>query len=692
MLPTDRRTFLRILSSGALAAALPASIDRALAIPAHNKNGSIEDVEHIVILMQENQSFDHYFGTLRGVRGFGDPYPIKLPSGKPVWYQPDGNGYLLPFHPGTNNLGSKFLEGTPHNWPDSHGAWNNGKYDAWVANKGRATMSHLTRQDIPFHFALAEAFTICDAYHCSLMGATDPNRYHMWTGWCGNDGAGGGPVVDNSEAGYDWHTYPERLEQAGISWKIYQDVGDGLDAPGFWGWTGDPYIGNYGDNSLLYFHQYQNALPGQPLYERARRGTNIKVGGTLFDILKEDVRQNRLPRVSWIASPEAFSEHSNWPPNYGAWYISQVLDALTSNPSLWSKTALFITYDENDGFFDHVVPPTPPRSAAEGKSTVSTINEIYPGNGSSYESGPYGLGNRVPMIVVSPWSKGGWVCSQVFDHTSLIRFIEQRFASGNPNLIEANITPWRRAVCGDLTSAFDFKTPNAAKVSLPSTSKYPPHDNQRHPDFQMVPPKNQKMPKQEKGLRHARAIPYELQASGKADFGADSFEISFANSGEAAACFHVRSGNSAQGPWTFTVEAGKSLSYLWDIGSDPGRYDLSVFGPNGFMRAFRGGVSGSKANIDTECRYDGDDLQLEVILTNRGARFCRVTVANAYGGKKVERSLSPGQSVKTTWDLNASFGWYNLSIEEASDRSFARQLAGHVESGTPSVSDPAFGS
>ncbi len=297
-------------------------------------------------------------------------------------------------------------------------------------------------------------------------------------------------------------------------------------------------------------------------------------------MLKADVQQNRLPQVSWIASPEAFSEHSNWPPNYGAWYISNVLDALTSNPTLWSKTALFITYDENDGFFDHLVPPTPPRSLLDGKSTVSTINEIYPGNGGSYASGPYGLGSRVPMIVVSPWSKGGWVCSEVFDHTSLIRFIERRFASNNPALIEPNITPWRRVVCGDLTSAFDFKTPNAARPSLPKTAGYAPPDRQRHPDFLLKPPPNQKMPQQEDGLRHARALPYDLQANGTANFGGDSFEIAFANAGNAGACFHVRSGT--QGPWTFTVEAGKSLSYLWDIGANPGRYDLSVFGPNGF--------------------------------------------------------------------------------------------------------------
>ncbi len=228
---TDRRNFLKIMSAGALASAFPASIKRALALPAHHRTGTIADVEHIVILMQENRSFDHYFGTMRGVRGFGDPRAVKLPSGDPVWYQPDGTGRVLPFRPDAPDLGLQFLEDLPHGWTDQHKAWNGGKYDQWVPAKGTTTMAHLTRADIPFQFALADAFTVCDAYHCSLLGPTDPNRYHMWTGWVGNDGSGGGPVLDNAEAGYGWSTYPERLQKAGISWKIYQDAGAGLTRP-----------------------------------------------------------------------------------------------------------------------------------------------------------------------------------------------------------------------------------------------------------------------------------------------------------------------------------------------------------------------------------------------------------------------------------------------------------------------------
>ncbi|HSU38234.1 MAG TPA: phospholipase C, phosphocholine-specific, partial [Polyangiaceae bacterium] len=586
---SSRRDFLRFaagsLGAAAAAAMLPSSIRRALALPANNRTGSIQDIEHIVILMQENRSFDHYFGTLRGVRGFGDKRSIALPGGQPVWQQPDGTGYVMPFRPHAGDLGLQYMQGTPHNWPDSHGAWNGGRMDAWIPNKGTTTMAYFTREDIPFHYALADAFTICDAYHCSLLGATDPNRYHMWTGWVGNDGQGGGPVVDNSEAGYDWHTFPERLVQAGISWKIYQDAGAGLDAEHFWGWGDDAYIGNYGDNSLLYFHQYQNAAPGSPLYVGARMATNVAQGGTLFDIFRADIASGKLPQVSWIVAPEAYSEHGNWPTNYGSWYVSQILDALTDNPEVWSKTAFFLMFDENDGFFDHMVPPTPPSSRAEGLSTVPTTNEHYAGNG-GYAPGPYGLGVRVPMLVISPWSKGGWVNSELFDHTSLIRFVEQRFGRQHPDVLETNITPWRRAVAGDLTSAFDFKTPNAAPVSLPNTDGYEPPDDERHLDYVPSPPASPSMPKQEPGVRPARAVPYVPSVLAAVDVERGTLSLRFENLGKSAAVFHVRPTNGGA-PATYTVGAGAHLTENYALkASGETTYDLAVHGPNGFFRSF----------------------------------------------------------------------------------------------------------
>jgi len=691
MITSDRRTFLRLLGSSTLAAALPQSIDRALAIPANNRTGTIQDVEHIVILTQENRSFDHYFGTLRGVRGFGDPRAVNLPSGKPVWYQPDGNGgFVLPFHPTAPNLGLQFLEDLAHNWNDTHAAWNQGNYDGWVPAKGTTTMAHLTRNDIPFHYALADAFTICDDYHCSFMGSTDPNRYYMWTGYTGNDGKGGGPVLNNAELGYDWPTYPERLEKAGVSWKVYQDVGVGLTADGYWGWTADPYIGNYGDNSLLYFHKYQNAKPGNPLADKAKIGTNVSAGGTLFDYLRHDVANGTLPQVSYIVAPEAFTEHPNWPPNYGAWYTSQILDALTSNPAVWSKTAFFINFDENDGFFDHMVPAYAPPSRAQGLSTVDTTNEIYPGD-ANHPAGPYGLGQRVPMIVVSPWSKGGWVCSEVFDHTSLIRFIEQRFAALGSIVREPNIPHWRRAVCGDLTSAFNFARPNAAMVALPSTTTYAPRDDQRHPDYAPTPPTNQAVPKQEPGLRYARPVPYELHVQGQADVANGAFRIDFGNTGKAAACYQVRSGIAGYGPWTYTVAPHKTLSDSWSVAGNPGgAYDLSVFGPNGFLRSFMGSVGG-RTDLDVTYGYDVAGNGISLTVTNRAAKSAEVTVTNAYTGEVFVEMLPAGQRFTKYWALKVSYGWYDLTVSVADDKSFSQQLAGHVETGKDSVSDPAIG-
>jgi phospholipase C len=690
---TDRRTFLKLLASSAAATAFPPSIQRALAIPANHKSGTIEDVEHVVFLMQENRAFDHYFGTLRGVRGFGDPRAVILPSGLPVWNQPDPtnpDGYVLPFHPDAANLGLQFLEDTPHDWTSTHAAWNQGKYDQWVPNKGSTAMAYLTRADIPFHYALADAFTVCDAYYCSLLGPTDPNRYHMWTGWVGNDGGGGGPVVDNAEAGYDWSTYPERLERAGVSWKIYQDVGEGLDAEHFWGFTDDAFIGNYGDNSLLYFHQYQNAPGGSPLAAKARTGTNVSRSGTLFDILRDDVMANQLPQVSWIVAPEGYTEHGNWPANFGAYYVSQILDALTANPEVWSKTVLFLTYDENDGFFDHMVPPTPPQSPAEGISTVGTSNEIFPGS-SRYAAGPYGFGVRVPMIVISPWTKGGWVDSEVFDHTSLIRFLERRFGGRHPHLLkEANITKWRRAVAGDLTSAFDFATPDETIVSLPSTVAYVPTDDQRHPDYSPKPPSEQSLPSQEPGTRPARAVPYELNVDEKANGAADEFAVHFGNSGRGAAVFHVRSGDGESGPWTYTVDAGADV--LTAFPATGGAYDLSVYGPNGFLRSFKGMLSGKKqSDLLVATIYEVRSGGITLEIHNRGKADVTVQIADAYAGSTLAAAIAAGKTFRRLFDLQESFGWYDFTVLNDSDASFRRQVAGHVENGSDSRSDPLLG-
>jgi phospholipase C len=687
----NRRKFLQLgagAAAGTAASMLSPSIARAAAIPANRRTRSIRDVEHVVVLMQENRSFDHYFGTMRGVRGFGDPHPVTLPSGRSVFHQPDGTGEVLPFHPDLANLGLAFLEDLDHGWSNGHDVFNHGLYDRWIPNKTRATMAYLTRRDIPFHYALADAFTICDAYHCSLIGPTDPNRYYMWTGWVGNDGKGGGPVIANDELGYSWTTYPERLERAGISWRIYQDAGDGLDAAGFWGWTSDPYIGNYGDNSVLYFTQYQNARRGDALYDRARTGTDAKGGQDFFELLRADVVGGNLPQVSWIVAPETYTEHPNWPANYGAWYLAGVLDALTADPEVWSKTALFVNYDENDGFFDHVVPAYPPMTPDDGASTVSTALEFYHGeaglpNASTGVPGPYGLGWRVPMFVVSPWSKGGFVCSQVFDHTSTIQFLEKRFGVKEPN-----ITPWRRAVCGDLTAAFDFASADDRLPALPDTAGYAPPDRLRHPDVVPVPPAVQNVPAQETGVRRARPLPYDLDATVTVRGAGPS--LTFTNRGAAGAVFHTRArtdgGSPAMQAKMFTVGAGSELSAAFPTSG--GGYHVDVHGPNGFYRQFAAGSLA--AGLEVAVHPAGSGAVLRLVVTNSG-RPVDVTVASAYGhGRRVTERIRTGGRLEYVVPDDTQ-GWYDVTVTSGADAAFVRRLAGHVEDGRPSVSDPALG-
>ncbi len=689
MSETTRRDLLAMLGAGSMATMF-GSIDRALAIPPAVRTGTIEDIEHIIILMQENRSFDHYFGTMKGIRGFDDPRAAKLKTGLPIWYQPAPatGGYLLPYRP-DKHFGDKFLEDVDHGWQGGHIAFNGGEMDGWVAAKGQAALTHYIREDIPYHFALADAFTVCDNYFNSLIGPTDPNRYYMWTGWVGNDGKNGGPVVDNAEAGYDWMTFPERLQAAGISWKVYQDIGTGLDANGSWGWTSDPYIGNFGDNSLLYFHKYQNAAPGTPLYQAARTGTNISAGGTLFDEFKADVANNTLPQISYIAAPEAYSEHPNWVPKYGAWYISQMLDILTSNPDVWSKTALIITYDENGGFFDHVLPPTVPVGPGRGLSTVSTVNELYPGS-AEYQPGPFGMCGRIPTLIVSPWSTGGWVNSQVFDHTSLIRFIERRFERTHPGLRETNITPWRRAVAGDLTSAFDFANPRQVLPKLPSTDAFMPPDHAKHPDYIPIVPVAQKMPHQEKGMRYSRPLPYQLDAAGRASLANMAVSIDFINDGTSGAVFQVRAAKSLFPPRSYTVEPQKRLSDSWQyLAGTP--YDLTVHGPNGFFRQFRGAFTPMSTQVSVATTFDCAHCTLSLAITNSGQLPANIQVTDGYTGQSAAHVILPGATVSHRWSAAKLYGWYDLILTSMLDPAFRQQFAGRIETGQVSISDPAIG-
>ncbi|HEY7212010.1 MAG TPA: phospholipase C, phosphocholine-specific [Bryobacteraceae bacterium] len=468
--PTRRR-LLRGAAGSALAAAaalMPTHVRRMMA-QEPRRRGAFSDIKHVVLLMQENRSFDHYFGTLAGVRGFGDPRALQLANGQSVFHQPDAEnpkGYLLPFHLDTHASSAQKIPSTSHAWAVQHEAWNGGRMDRWLPAHRKAdgahgpyVMGYYTRADIPFQFALAEAFTVCDAYHCSVMGPTWPNRMYWMTGTIDPDGKGGGPIINNHapKEGYRWTTYAERLEKAGVSWKLYQQDD------------------NYGCNMLSTFKVFRDAPAGSALHTKGMlRGP---VGQFEYDAMHD-----RLPAVSWIVPTSFQSEHPDYMPADGAAFVASKIDAIAANPDVWAKTVFILDYDENDGLFDHVAPPFAP---------AGTAHEFVSGL-------PIGGGFRVPCIVISPWTAGGWVCSQNFDHTSVLQFLE-KFTG----VRESNISDWRRQTFGDLTSVFRFEEEQARPPVLPDTTavlnmaKYA-SVNLPEPVF---PRDDQKLPQQEKGER-----------------------------------------------------------------------------------------------------------------------------------------------------------------------------------------------
>jgi phospholipase C len=359
---------------------------------------------------------------------------------------------------------------------------------------------------------------------------------------------------------------------------------------------------------------------------------------------------------------------------------------------------LLVNYDENDGFFDHVAPPFAPTTSANGLSTVALTNEIYTGNGQypagENSNGPYGLGPRVPMIIVSPWTKGGYVCSQIFDHTSVIRFIEKRFGQSH-NLGESNITPWRRAICGDLMSAFNFVNPNDAEPTLPSTAGYVPPDQLRHPDYVPLPPLVQAVPKQEPGVRPARALPYEFFVRLQDEASQGNLSMRFVNSGQAGAAFLVYATNSTAAPRSYTVEAGKRLDDTFPVNAS-GTYDYTVFGPNSYLRRFAGKpavASNWWTHSEVADGYDVANGNLQLRLENLGTARCQFTITNAYDpSMNLTRTVVGGNNEDIYLDLRAAYGWYDLTVTVNTDATFVRRLAGHVETGRSSMSDPALGS
>jgi phospholipase C len=704
---TDRRAFLRSAAGGLTASAalglLPATVAKAMAIPARHRTGTIMDVEHVVIFMQENRAFDHYFGALNGVRGLGDPRPQRLPGGASVWRQPSAehpDGFVAPFHGDASATNAYTVDGSDQGHQAAITIVNGGRYDQWGhSGELHKRMVYYKASDLPFYHALASAFTVCDAYHCSTLTQTYPNRLHLWTGCNGGGKVGGDPEMSNygedetpsadmaedrpmAKGAHDWTTYAERLQAAGVSWKVYQEYD------------------NFGDNILSVFKPFRPCAKDSELYTRGRSWVGEGKTGAdrtrsdgvqLVEAFRADVAADRLPQVSWIVTAADLSEHPQAEPSKGEHVCAELIKALVDHPEVFAKTVFIVNYDEAGGFYDHMQPPMPPLTPAQGWSSVSVDGELkdYGDDAKATNKGahPLGLGIRVPAIVVSPWSRGGFVCSEVFDHTSTLRFLEKRFG-----VREDNISDWRRAVCGDLTSAFDFATPNQdwIALTLPATADYMQRVARSKAAPSLKIPTMQAPSAQDGPQRGARPLPYLLSAGARVTDGV--LWIDLANAGRTGAVFQVFDNTDRDGPWRFTLAAGeKYAAGHWNLaGRGPGPFDLTIHGPNGFYRRFAGDTSKSQPVVTVAA-----DARARLVVSLKGKGLATLHMADDYplsdGEARQTLTLPTRGVVRSVWDLRSSDHWYDLTLTLADDPSFTQRLAGHLETGRASRTDPGIG-
>ena len=830
---------------------IPASIQKALAIEP-NQGTTWKDAEHIVILMQENRSFDHAFGTLKGVRGFNDPRAIDLPNGNPVWLQSNKAGETYaPFRLNIKDTKSTWMSSLPHSWDNQVNARNDGRFDQWLNVKRNSikeyanmplTMGYYNREDIPFYYELADGFTVCDQHFCSALTGTNPNRLFFWSGTIrAEQNEASQANVWNEDMDYEtlnWKTFPEILEDNNISWKFYQnelsiDVGFKDEQ--------DPWLSNFQDNPLEFFSQYNiklhekhlkqlpiliATLPGEivdlqtelnnlsatdpgrhtierKIKEKNKALTDAKIEienynkkkfenlspfeknihqkafitnvndpdyhsleeieyldngqnrsfripkGDLLHQFRSDVNSGSLPVVSWLAAPENLSDHpsSAW---YGAWYVSEVMDILTKNPEVWKKTIFILTYDENDGYFDHVPPFVAPHSgkpetgkASEGLDTTVdfvTLEQAKARTGLTglfHRESPVGLGYRVPLIVASPWSRGGYVNSEVFDHTSTLQFLEIFLTQKTGKKITAsNISEWRRTVSGDLTSVFRSATGNNMETlsfvkkevfmesvydakfkKLPNTYKaLTPEDVAQ---VRQAPHSSLFLPVQEHGIKPSNGLSYQLYAEGKINPDKNSFDIQFEASSKVFGKSALGSPFNVYAPgkylqtnngvkdyidirtWAIAVKPSSIVNESWSLSDfEKNIYHLRVYGPNGFFREFKG--TSDDPVLDMVCEYQGqysNNLKLsgniDLVVTNRSKIPLRLVFTdNVYKTRTIKKILhSEGNDARIVVpvDLSKQYNWYDFTVSIEGYPLFEKRYAGRVETGASGYSDPYMG-
>lgn len=773
----SRRDFIKKVSMltgmAGTATMLPESVQKAFAIdPA--PGSTYLDAEHIVIMMQENRSFDHTLGTLQGVRGFNDPRAIRQANGNIIFLQADDHGNTFaPFRLDIKDTKATWMGSIAHSRHTQVDAWNGGNHNGWIEAKRPTregitnvplTMGHYTRHDLPFHYALADAFTVCDQHYCGAMTSTTPNRSIFFTGTVRDKQSTDSRVFmrnDQLSAGnMTWKTFPERLQEAGIDWKFYQN-----DLTHSTGMSPEEHkwLSNFGCNVLEMFGAYTKGNADPDLKQRAfvtnvadkdyhsldtiqfdNDGKKIQMKVPKGDVLHQfraDVDSGKLATVSWLAPPEMFSDHPT-APWFGAWWISEIVDILTKNPEVWKKTIFIYTYDENDGYFDHAPSfvAADPKNKATGRASAGidtgleymyvndeTLQGVAP---KQARNGPIGLGYRVPMIIASPWTRGGWVNSQLFEHSSTLQFLEHFVNTKYGKTIqETNISPWRRTVSGNLTSAFrpfDGKTPElpflnrdkfletiqkAKYKEVPSNFK-----NLSAEEIARVnanPRGSDLLSSQEKGIRPSNALPYELYAdavmtgptfelnmtAGNAVHGklaaGSPFNVYLRNTKIDSGARKYSGDKSNMLVATYTVKAGDTLRQGFPIAPIfiDGKYEIDVVAPNGFYRSFRGDSKPHSVVVRTAYESKGAALTGNVAVKLRNVSKQPVTVQvqdNSYKTASVSKKIAPGAEESVVLDLSKQHGWYDFTVKTVGSVAESR-YAGRVETGKASFSDPLMG-
>ncbi|MDH6251275.1 phospholipase C [Chryseobacterium sp. H1D6B] len=777
----DRREFLEksslLLAGLGTSSILHPSILKALSIePA--ALSTFYDAEHVVILMQENRSFDHAFGALKGVRGFLDKKAFIKQDGHSVFFQKNDDGkYASPARLDLRNTKSTWMSSLPHSWSDQQKALNKGKYDQWLQAKASGnkeykniplTLGYYNREDLPFYYQLADAFTIFDQYFCSSLTGTTPNRLFLWSGTIREQQNGKVKAnVYNDNIDYDknhqarWKSFPEILEEQNVSWKIYQNE---ISLPK--GMSGDQeaWLSNFTDNPIEWFSNFnvkfskgyyknipniisylKNEAEKNPnqkerfeamiselqedlvkyhpdnysklsqkeknLHEKAFTTNsedpdywNLEIGqdengerlvvpkGDVLFKFRKDVEDKKLPLVSWLVAPEHFSDHPG-SPWYGAWYISEVLNILTKDPETWKKTIFIINYDENDGYFDHVLPFAPPLNPSqpvdmngkEGADYVNKSQEYMSRNklrDSERIEGTVGLGYRVPMIIASPWTKGGFVNSEVSDHTSVLQFLEKFIKKKfSKDVTIDTISDWRRAVCGDLTSAFNSSNVKVPQMDYLDQKEYAKTinaaKNKPVPDLKWYTEKelsDNLLEIQERGTKPSNPLPYNYLVN------LEDSHIKMTNlkeKGVPLLIYDRTQFDTENYHFSYALYSKQELSHA----VHPGYYDYEVFGPNGFFRKFKGD---SSPILQVKLLNDPQKNEVQLVFKKNTKENLTAVLEDLYEKTQKKISLNTSEE-KITVNLNSTKGWYDLKIN-VSDHIW--HFSGRIENGKPSISDP----